>query len=242
MSDSVVVISGASRGLGKALAFGFADRGAALGVCSRDKSRLQRVEQELKRMRTPYVAEILDIRNDKAVDVFVGRVAGTFGRIDVLINNASILGARSDIASYPVHAWDEVMAVNINGAFYLAKRILKIMLAQNEGSIINVSSSIGRKGRRQWGAYAASKFALEGLTEVLADELGGTGIRVNSVNPGAMATDMRRAAYPDEDQTELKRPEEILEVFYYLASDDSKAINGQRFDAQNFHPTTLKVN
>ena len=242
MKGTVVIISGASRGLGRALALGFADRGASVGICSRDKHRLEEVAQQLAAMRAPHVSEGLDISHDKDVERFVGRVASAFGRIDVLINNASILGARIGVASYPVRTWDEVMAVNINGAFYLTKHALKIMLAQNEGSIINVSSSVGRRGRGTWGAYAASKFALEGLTEVLADELSGTHIRVNSVNPGAIATAMRRDAYPEEDQTRLKRAEEILEVFFYLASADSESISGHKLDAQYFHPIPQKVN
>ena len=242
MKDKVVVISGASRGLGKTLALAFAEQGSSLGVCTRDKARLSSLEQQLKKLNCPHVAQIVDISNDEAVNKFIQSIASTFGRIDVLINNASLLGPRIDIASYPTHAWDEVMSVNINGAFYLIKHTLKIMLAQNEGSIINVTSSVGRAGRRKWGAYSASKFALEGLTEVLSDELRDTGIRVNSVNPGPIATDMRREAYPKEDQSKLKKPEEILDVFFYLASDESKSISGQKFDAQSFHNFSVKVN
>lgn len=242
MKDKVVVISGASRGLGKALAIGFAEQGASLGICARDKTRLAAVEQQLKKMESPHVAHTVDITNDEAIHKFIQTILSTFGRIDVLVNNASIVGQRTEIASYPAHSWKEVIDVNLNGAFYLTKHSLKIMLAQNEGSIINVSSSVGRAGRRKWGAYAASKFALEGLTEVLSDELRDTGIRVNSVNPGPIATEMRREAYPDEDQSKLKKPEEILDVFFYLASDESKGITGQKFDAQDFHHIYTKVN
>jgi len=241
MKNKVVIISGASRGLGKALTIGFAEKGASLGICARDKSRLAIVEHLLKKMDAPHVARILDVREDGAVHEFIQNVVSTFGRIDVLINNASILGPRSEIVSYPSHAWREVMEVNVNGVFYLTKYTLKIMLAQGEGSVINVSSSVGRTGRRSWGAYAASKFAVEGLTEVLADELRGTGIRVNSVNPGAIATDMRREAYPAEDQAKLKQPHDILDVFFYLASDESRNVSGQKLDAQNHHHT-WKVN
>jgi len=242
MNDRVVVISGASHGLGKALAYGFAEQGFALGVCGRDKARLSAVSQQLKKMNTPHIADIVDVSDNEAVQTFIQKIISTFGRIDVLINNASLLGPRIEIASYPTHSWNEVMGVNIHGAFYMIKQTLKIMLAQNEGSVINVSSSVGRAGRRAWGAYSASKFALEGLTEVLSDELRGTSIRVNSVNPGPIATDMRREAYPEEDQSKLKKPEDILEVFFYLASDDSMGITGQKFDAQNFHSTLPKVN
>jgi NAD(P)-dependent dehydrogenase (short-subunit alcohol dehydrogenase family) len=235
MKGKVVVVSGASRGLGRALALGFGGRGASVGICARDKTRLASVEQQLKSMNAPCVSLAIDISNDASAREFINRVIGTFGRIDVLINNASILGARSEIVSYPSRVWDEIMRININGAFYLTKYALRIMLEQNEGSIINVSSSVGRKARRTWGGYAVSKFALEGLTEVVADELDRkTSIRVNSVNPGAIATDMRREAYPTEDQNTLKKPDDILDVFFYLASDESAGVTGQRFDAQSF--------
>jgi NAD(P)-dependent dehydrogenase (short-subunit alcohol dehydrogenase family) len=242
VKDKVVVISGASRGLGKALAVGFAEQGCSLGVCARDKTRLAALKQVLKKMECPHVASPFDVANDTAVHDFVQTVLSTFGRIDVLINNASILGPRNEIVSYPTHSWKEVMDININGAFYLTKYALKIMLAQNEGSIINISSSVGRVARGTWGAYAVSKIALEGLTELLSVELRDTGIRANSVNPGAIATDMRREDHPEEDPTQLKKPEEILDIFFYLASDDSRGISGQRFDAQNFHSTLHKVN
>lgn len=232
MNSKVVVISGASRGLGKALAVGFAQKGALLGICARDTARLAAVGELLEKMNARYIARIVNISDETAVHDFVQTVVSTFGRIDVLINNASILGPKSEIVSYPPKAWREVMDVNINGAFYLTKYALSTMLAHGEGSIINVSSSVGRTGRRTWGAYASSKFALEGLTEVLADELKGTKIRVNSVNPGAIATDMRKQAYPSEDQSRLKKPEEILDIFFYLASDDSHNVSGQKFNAQ----------
>ena len=242
MKNAVVVISGASRGLGKTLALAFGERGAVLGICSRNKSRLADTERLLKSMGAPYVSDLVDVSSEGDVTRFIQRVGSTFGRIDVLINNASVLGSRSSIGSYPANVWNEVMAVNANGAFYMTRHVLRIMLEQNEGSIINVSSSVGRTGRALWGAYAVSKFALEGLTEVLADELHGTGIRVNSVNPGPLATDMRREAYPEEDQLKLRRPQDILDVFFYLATDESKHVTGQKLDAQNFHTLKFTVN
>jgi NAD(P)-dependent dehydrogenase (short-subunit alcohol dehydrogenase family) len=115
------------------------------------------------------------------------------------------------------------------------------MLKQKSGSIINVSSSVGKKGRERWGAYAASKFALEGFTQTLAEEVKNKGVRVNSVNPGPMDTDMRHAAYPDEDRSKLKSPSEVLDVFVFLASDRSRSITGQYFDAQDFQKTNMEM-
>ncbi len=239
IQNKVVVISGASGGLGKALAIGFGERGATLGICARDKTRLASVAEHLKKTNCQHLARSFDIRDERSVYGFVEEILKAFGRIDVVINNASVLGPRNEIASYPVHAWDEVIAINVSGMFHLTKHALKIMKAQGSGSIIDVSSSVGRKGIKLWGAYAVSKFAMEGFTEVLADELRGSGIRVNSVNPGPIATEMRRAAYPAEDQSRLKQPEEILDIFYYLASDGSTHISGEKFDAQNFSVQSL---
>lgn len=227
--DKVVLISGASRGLGKALAFGFAERNASLCICARHGLLLDNVRTGLQKLNAQVISAAFDLRNEKSVAEFVENITATFGRIDVLINNASILGSRVPIDSYPIGIWRDVVDVNVNGTFILTKHALPLMIQQKSGSIINISSSVGRKGRRNWGAYAVSKFAIEGFTQTLAEEVKDFGIRVNSLNPGAMATDMRREAYPDEDQSKLKKPEEILDIFFYLASDESKEITGQAY-------------
>jgi NAD(P)-dependent dehydrogenase (short-subunit alcohol dehydrogenase family) len=151
------------------------------------------------------------------------------------------LGPRVDILEWTKPTWDRVIDVNVNGLFSVTKAFLPSMVSQRAGSIINVSSSVGRVGKRLWGAYATSKFALEGFTQVLADEVRGAGIRVNSVNPGAMDTEMRHAAYPDEDRSKLKSPSEVTDVFVYLASDKSRGTTGQCFDAQEFIKTHKEI-
>ncbi|MDI6780445.1 MAG: SDR family NAD(P)-dependent oxidoreductase [Bacteroidota bacterium] len=190
---------------------------------------LDNVRTGLQKLKAQVISAAFDLRNEKSVAEFVENITATFGRIDVLINNASVLGSRVPIDSYPVGIWRDVVDVNVNGTFILTKHALPLMIQQKSGSIINVSSSVGRKGRRNWGAYAVSKFAIEGFTQTLAEEVKDFGIRVNSLNPGAMATDMRLEAYPDEDQSKLKKPEEILDIFFYLASDESKEITGQAY-------------
>ena len=167
-------------------------------------------------------------------------VKQNFGRIDILVNNAAILGERTNIADYPIDVWEKVININLNGVFYFSHEVVKYMMTQGNGSIIMVSSSVGRKGRARWGAYAVSKFGVEGLVQVLADELKDTGIRVNSVNPGPLATKMRKQAYPNEDQSKLKKPEEIVDIFIYLASDESNGITGMQFDAQDFKLNEIK--
>jgi NAD(P)-dependent dehydrogenase (short-subunit alcohol dehydrogenase family) len=234
LKDKRVVITGGSKGLGRALALRFAKEGALLGICARSADELNRVALDLSLTGTRCLALPCDIADVSQVSEFAERVLVEFGSIDVLINNASLLGPRIDISEWTFSAWERVVAVNVNGLFAVTRAFLPSMISQGSGSIINVSSSVGKVGKRRWGAYATSKFALEGFTQVLADELRVNGIRVNSVNPGAMDTDMRHAAYPEEDRTKLKSPLLLTDVFVFLASNDSRGISGQCLDAAEF--------
>lgn len=232
LKDKVAVITGASRGLGKAIAEAFAREGAFISICSRTDD-IFIVADQIKSSCTKCYAGKVDVRDYDAVKEFVEEVYKRFGRIDVLVNNAAILGVREKIVDYPVDEWENVINVNLNGVFYFTREVLRYMIPQDSGSIIIVSSSVGRRGRARWGAYAVSKFGIEGIVQILADELKDTGIRVNSVNPGPLATKMRKQAYPNEDRSKLKKPEEIVEIFIYLASDESKGVTGMQFDAQD---------
>jgi NAD(P)-dependent dehydrogenase (short-subunit alcohol dehydrogenase family) len=142
------------------------------------------------------------------------------------------------IADYPLNAWEEVLRVNVTGVFLMTQRVLRLMMPQRNGSIINISSGVGRVGRPRWGAYAVSKFGVEGFTQMLAEEVKDFGIRANAVNPGPTRTEMRAAAYPDEDPLTLPAPEEIAPVFVYLASDASRAVTGKSFEAQEWSAPT----
>lgn len=229
-----VVITGGSRGLGRALAMRFADEGARLALCARSFDELNRVALDLSLRGLPCIVSVCDIADATQVSQFANLVLGEFGAVDVLINNASILGPRIEIMEWTKPTWDRVIEVNVNGLFSVTKAFLPSMVDQRTGSIINVSSSLGKVGKGRWGAYATSKFALEGFTQVLADEVRALGIRVNSVDPGAMDTEMRHAAFPDEDRSKLASPSELSDVFVYLASDRSRGSTGQCFDAQEF--------
>jgi len=235
LKNKKIVITGGSKGLGRALAFRFAAEGARLALCARSTDLLQRAELELSLIGPPPITVGCDIADQEQVERFASVVLETFGSIDVLVNNASQLGPRIDLSEWTPATWNRIIDVNVNGLFSVTRAFLPSMLKQRSGSIINVSSSVGKKGRQRWGAYAASKFALEGFTQTLADEVRTRRIRVNSVNPGPMDTDMRHAAYPDEDRSKLKSPSEVLEAFVYLASDESRSVTGQYFDAQDFN-------
>jgi NAD(P)-dependent dehydrogenase (short-subunit alcohol dehydrogenase family) len=234
LKNKVVVITGASKGLGRALAIGFAVKGSHVAICARNADRLQAVERIIRRNGGSVYAMPMDVSEPTHVARFAAEILGRFGAAEVLINNASILGPRLPILEYPLIAWREVLEVNVNGIYHVCKAFLPQMIKRGYGSVINLSSGVGAVGKPNWGAYLVSKFGVEGLTYMLAEELQERNIRINIVNPGGMATEMRQAAYPDEDQSTLKKPEEILNVFYYLASDLSAEVTGQRFDAQEF--------
>ena len=234
LKEKRVVITGASRGLGRALASRIAAEGARLALCARSSDDLKRVELEISLQGAPPIAMTCDIADPLQVERFAECVLEEFGSVDVLINNAAILGPRIDLSEWTIPTWHRVIDVNVNGLFTVTHAFLPSMIRQRSGSIINVSSSVGKKGRQRWGAYAASKFALEGFTQTLADEVKAVGVRVNSVNPGPIDTEMRHAAYPEEERSKLKSPGEILEVFIFLASDQSRGSSGQYFDAQEY--------
>jgi NAD(P)-dependent dehydrogenase (short-subunit alcohol dehydrogenase family) len=175
-----------------------------------------------------------DVSSAQDVSRIVGAALKSFGAIDVLVNNASILGPRTTIVDYPIDAWREVVEINLTGIFLMTRAVLPGMLARRSGSIINLTSGVGRVGKAKWGAYAVSKAGVEGFTQVLADEVKSEGIRVNSVNPAATRTRMRAQAYPEEDPTTLPSPESITPIFLFLAADESVNITGQALNARDW--------
>jgi NAD(P)-dependent dehydrogenase (short-subunit alcohol dehydrogenase family) len=234
LAQKVVVISGASRGLGAALARGFARHGAKVAMCARNEADLNALSDEIQHAGGTVFGLPVDIQKPDRVEDFSEQILSKFGRVDAVINNASVLGERVPVSEYRYSVWREVIDVNINGTFLLTRAFLPAMIKQRSGSIVNLSSGVGNKGKPRWGAYSVSKFGVEGFSYMLAEELREYSIRVNIVNPGGIATEMRRAAYPDEDRSKLKKPEDIVDVFLYLVSDASKEVTGSRIDAQAF--------
>ncbi|MDZ4343247.1 MAG: SDR family NAD(P)-dependent oxidoreductase [Candidatus Binatia bacterium] len=234
ISGKVALITGGSRGIGKAVAAAYAREGARVFICARGEDHLARTVNEIRDAGGEIAGQAGDIGKAKDAQRIVGAAVELYGRIDVLVNNASLLGSRVAIADYPIADWEEVVRVNLTGVFLLTQQVLQVMIRQRQGSIINVSSGVGRTGKARWGAYACSKAGLEGFTQVLADELKDSGIRVNSVNPAGTRTAMRAEAYPDEDPMTLPTPEEIMPIFLYLASDDSAGVTGKALDAREW--------
>ncbi|QIZ06098.1 SDR family oxidoreductase [Priestia megaterium] len=234
MKNKVVMITGASKGLGRALTLSFAKEGAKLAICSRSANGLLTVKEEAENLGAEVLAVTADISKTRDVERLVAMTEEAYGHIDVLINNASILGPSPMpmLLDYPEEDFAEVLRVNAVSPFLVTRRVIPGMLERNEGSIINVTSEAGHTGYAGWGAYGISKFAVEGLTQTWADELSETNVRVNMVDPGEMDTEMHQLAVPNCDYP-LAKPEDVVDIFLYLASDKSAGINGHRFEAQS---------
>jgi NAD(P)-dependent dehydrogenase (short-subunit alcohol dehydrogenase family) len=237
LSGKRVVITGASRGLGKQLVLAFARAGAEhIAITARNAAMLERVGAEARIVapRIRILALSADIGRPEEVERVAAAVLSEFrGRVDTLINNASTLGVTPMpfLLDYPVSEFRRVLEVNLMAPYQLTRKLIPAML-EHGGSVINVTSDAGINGYPGWGAYGISKFGLEGMSQTWAAELGGTGIRVNWVDPGNMNTDMHRAAEPDEDPSQWADPADVTPVFIFLASDESARVTGKRFLAQ----------
>jgi NAD(P)-dependent dehydrogenase (short-subunit alcohol dehydrogenase family) len=232
LEDKVTLITGASQGLGKALALAFAREGAKVVVNARSEESIHPVAEEIEGTGAEVLAVAADVSESADVARMIDETVERFGRIDVLVNNAGLLGPRVRIVEYPEDEWRRVIDANLTGTFLVSKAAIPHV--PEGGSIINVVSGVSVEGRAEWGAYSVSKFGVEGLTQILAAELEEHSVRVNAVDPGGMRTEMRAAAYPEEDPTTRITPEENTAVFLYLASDESKGVTGERFKAQEF--------
>jgi NAD(P)-dependent dehydrogenase (short-subunit alcohol dehydrogenase family) len=232
LEGKVALVTGASQGLGRALALAFAREGASIVVNSRSEERIRPVAREAESLGAEVLALAADVSKSADVERLIGATVERFERIDVLVNNAGVLGPRVPIEAYPEDEWRRVIDANLTGLFLVTKAAIPHM--PEGGSIINVVSGVSVEGRAGWGAYAVSKFGVEGITQILASELEGRRIRANAVDPGGMRTEMRAAAYPDEDPMTRITPEENTGVFINLASDQSRGVTGQRFKAQEF--------
>lgn len=236
LNERVLLITGASDGIGAALAKHCAALGATVILNGRDRKKLDIVYDAIVDAGHPEPAILpLDFKRAK-LDHFreMGSVIEQeFGRLDGLAHMAGILGERAPIEHYTPMAWHDVIHINLNAVFLITQVCIPLLNASSDPAVVFASSSVGRQGRAHWGAYAVSKFGVEGLMQVLADEHDRPGgIRSNSVNPGATRTGMRAAAYPAEDKSALKTPEQVLGPFIYCLGPDSQGVTGQTFDAQ----------
>jgi len=226
LEGKVALITGGGRGIGKAVAIAYARAGAKLALCARTATELEQSVSELRALKTEAEGWICDVSLEEPVKQFVAGAHEKFGRIDVLVNNAGVMTRPVPMTELNVRKWDYTMAVNLRGPFLVTQAVLPVMIKQKSGSIINVSSMIGRGAYANFIAYATSKWGLEGFTQTLAVEARSSNIRVNSVEPGYVATKLTGF--------NGSKPDSVTDVFLYLASDESKGVTGKMLSSSGW--------
>lgn len=226
LKNKVAVITGGGRGIGQAIAQAYAREGAKLALCARTAVELDQTVKELQALDCEAEGWSCDVSLEEPVKEFITGVHKKFGRIDILVNNAGVMTRPAPTTELDVKKWDYTIAVNLRGPFLVTQAVLPIMMKQKDGSIINVSSSIGRGAYANFIAYATSKWGLEGFSQTLAAEARSSNIRVNSVEPGYVATKL--TGYHGS------KPESVTDVFVFLASDESTAVSGKMLSASGW--------
>jgi NAD(P)-dependent dehydrogenase (short-subunit alcohol dehydrogenase family) len=236
LAERVILVTGAGDGIGRAAAHSFAAHGATVILLGKTQEKLEWVYDEIlaaghpEPMILPLDLQYLTPDTAQAIADTIGE---ELGRLDGLLHNAALLGTVTPIADYSPERWQQVMQVNVHAAFLLTKTLLPLLTQAPDASILFTTSSVGRQGRAFWGAYAVSKFAVEGMMETLADDLEEvTRVRVNAINPGGTRTRMRAAAYPGENPNTRPAADSLMPLYLYLMGPDSDNITGRSFDAQ----------
>ena len=236
LAGRVLAITGASSGIGRAVALACARCRATVVLIGRDAAKLDAVHGEIAAAGGPEASiALLDLEKALArdYDALADAVLERYGRLDGLLHNAGLLGTLAPIEHYDVPTWCRVLHVNVTAAFALTQVLVPALKKSADASVVFTASSVGRHGRAYWGAYAVSKFALEGLSQVLSDELEGiTHVRVNTLNPGRARTAMRRQAYPAEVMSQVPLPETLTAAYVALLGPASRGVTGRAFDAQ----------
>ncbi|MCZ6585571.1 MAG: YciK family oxidoreductase [Gammaproteobacteria bacterium] len=232
--DRVILVTGATAGIGQAVARALVRNGATVVIHGRDATALETLYDELKDLGPEPIAAQLDLEHAQGDEYLhlAQQIESRFKRLDGLLHNAGILGDLSPIEHYDVGLWQRVMHTNLNAPFILTRCLLPLLRRSEDASVLFTTSGVGNVGRAYWGAYCVSKFGTEGLAQILADECENTSIRVNCINPGSTRTRMRRQAFPAEDPSSLPTPESITGPYLYLLGPDSRGISGERIDCR----------
>ena len=236
LEEKIILVTGAGDGIGKSAAISYASRGATVILLGKTKAKLEKVYDEIEESNYPTpLISLMDFSKADGNDYqeLVDNLIKDNKQLDGLLLNAAILGDRSPIEQYDVAKWVETIHINLTSQFILIKTLLPALRNSNNASVLFTSSGVGRVGKAFWGAYAVSKFGVEGLCQVLSDEHSNDkSIRFNCINPGAVQTNMRKEAYPLENPNDLLHPDEIMDKYVWLMSDESKDINGQSINCQ----------
>lgn len=236
LRDRVILITGAGDGIGRAAALACARHGATVILLGRTQAKLEAVHDAiLAEGGPPPAISLVDLARAQGPDYFqlAEQVGATWGRLDGLLHNASMLGQRAPIEHYDIGIWHQVMHLNLNVPFILTQVLIPALRKSADASVVFTSSGVGRQSRAYWGAYAVSKFGIEGLSQTLADELRTEGrIRVNCINPGGTRTRMRAAAYPGEDPLSRPEPASLMAPYLWLLGPASRGATGHSLDCQ----------
>lgn len=235
LTDRIILVTGASDGIGRVAAVTYARYGAQVVLLGRNAQKLQAVADEIAatgKPTPPWFILDLEQATPERCHQLADDVAKQVPRLDGVLHNAGLLGDIVPMDKQDPAVWQQVMRVNIDATFFLTQALLPLLLKSSSASLVFTTSSVGRQGRSGWGAYSVSKFATEGMMQVLADEYDSKHLRVNCINPGGTRTKMRASAFPEEDANKLKTPADIMPLYLYLMGDDSKRKSGISYDAQ----------
>lgn len=235
LTDRIILVTGASDGIGREAALTYARYGAQVLLLGRNAQKLERVASEIAatgKESPHYFLLDLEQATPERCQLLAEEVAAHVPRLDGVLHNAGLLGEIVSMEKQDPAVWQQVMRVNIDATFFLTQALLPLLLKSTSASLVFTTSSVGRQGRSGWGAYSVSKFATEGMMQVLADEYDSKQLRVNCINPGGTRTKMRASAFPQEDANKLKTPADIMPLYLYLMGDDSKRKTGISYDAQ----------
>ena len=235
LKNKIILVTGAGDGIGKQAAKTYAELGATVILLGRTVDKLENVYDEIVAANHSEPAIVpLDLKGatkQNYIDL-ASTIINQFGQLDGALLNASILGELTPFTTIHEQIFDDVMQVNVKAQFLLTQALMPALLKSNAPSLVFTSSGVGNKGRAYWGAYSMSKFATEGMMELIADEYDNTALKTNAINPGATKTSMRAKAYPAEDQESLLTAKDIMPLYVYLMSDESEGVNGQVLKAQ----------
>ena len=237
LDEKIVLITGSTGGIGTALSMKCAELGATVIICGRSIAKLEKLYQSIYELGLSepliYPADFLGTKKDD-FQILTKKIEKEFGKLDGLVLNASLLGNLSSLDNYSENMLDEVMQVNFKSQFLMTQCLIPVLKKSESASVIYSSSSVGRKAKAFWGAYAISKFTTEALVQIWASEHENISkIRFNAVNPGATRTKMRAQAYPAENPRNLPTPEKVILPYIYLLSADSHCISGQSLNSQD---------
>jgi 3-oxoacyl-[acyl-carrier protein] reductase len=223
--EKVIIVTGGGRGIGRTAAIALAANGAKVAVVATTDTEINSVAQEIESNGNIALPIVCDVSNEEQVIKMVKKVNEELGIVDVLINNAAIAFVER-IVDTKTSDWDKMMAVNLRGTFLCTREVIGPMMERRSGKIINVSSRAGREPFANFTAYCTSKYGIIGFTETLAVEMSDYNIFVNVVCPDRVITKMSTSSIPDGDYSDWLKPEDLADLFVFLASDESRSVNG----------------